>query len=183
MRWYGDVLSSLSLDMECSLEPLLEELSGDGVILFWLFFSVCHTCSGIFLSGTSVSLFLWMTSLALCTPDDHENVHIIIVQNIITSKHSTEVVRSSSRVVRLLIRRLRSGCLFHVHSVRKILIALPGSSSQHKDAQSIHVYYIPSHTWTMHVRFLNIDYLIAEKWSGQNWTSRTGSAAPAEELI
>ena len=115
------------------------------------FFSVCHTCSGIFLSGTSVSLFLWMTSLALCTPDDHENVHIIIVQNIITSKHSTGVVRSSSRVVRLLIRRLRSDCLFHVHSVRKILIALPGSSSQHKDAQSIHVYYIPSHTWTMHV--------------------------------
>ena len=25
---------------------------------------------------------------------------------------------------------------------------------------------------------MNIDYLIAEKWSGQNWTSRTGSAAP-----
>ena len=28
---------------------------------------------------------------------------------------------------------------------------------------------------------MNIDYLIAEKWSGQNWTSRTGSAAPARE--
>ena len=25
---------------------------------------------------------------------------------------------------------------------------------------------------------LNIDYLIAEKWSGQNWTSQTGSATP-----
>ena len=29
------------------------------------------------------------------------------------------------------------------------------------------------------VRLMNIDYLIAEKWSGQNRTSQTGSAAPA----
>lgn len=122
---------------------------------FLTLFSVCRTCSGVFLSGTSVSLFLWMTSLALRTP---ENVHIIIVQNIITSKHSTGAAEAAQDVVRLLIRKLRSDCLFHTHSMRKILIALPGSSSQHKDAQSIHihaqsihVYYIPSHTWTMHV--------------------------------
>ena len=29
-----------------------------------------------------------------------------------------------------------------------------------------------------HIRLLNIDYLIAKKWSGQNRTSQTGSAAP-----
>ena len=29
------------------------------------------------------------------------------------------------------------------------------------------------------ISLVNIDYLIAEKWSGQNRTSRTGSAAPA----
>ena len=33
------------------------------------------------------------------------------------------------------------------------------------------------------LRLMNIDYLIAKKWSGQNWTSRTGSAAPAIRLL
>ena len=28
------------------------------------------------------------------------------------------------------------------------------------------------------IRLLNIDYLIAEKWSSHNWTSQTGSTAP-----
>ena len=60
-------------------------------------------------------------------------------------------------MVQLLIWGLRSSCLFHMWC-GKTLIELSGSSSKQEDAQSIHVYYTPSHTSGACVRFLNIDY-------------------------
>ena len=92
--------------------------------------------------------------------------------------------RSSSRVVRLLIELQK----IYLHS----FIEVSGSSSQHEDAQSIHAGWDTSkmqeiigysHAQTIYspyasARLLNIDYLIAEKWSSQNRTSWTSSTAP-----
>ena len=114
---------------------------------------------------------------------------------------------SSCRVVRLIVavcNPARSGeifCLFVVLSSQEAALGMKLRSQyikgllfaaayrRHRDDQLLTKaaaqVYNTCFTNKLYacVRLMNIDYLIAEKWSGQNRTSRTGSAAPVGDIV